>query len=446
MAAVFNKVDDAPPPHAARDLTEDIHKEILLRLPAESILRCRAVCKAWRRITTDPRFIADHERRRPTQPVVYTYLVDESPCSNHPAAGCPSDIALDVVPFVSDESSSSAVRRRLIRYPKFEAAAGPDEDDPPAEEPEPDDEPLLVRRRRRGGLTMHCLMLASCDGVLLFKKDPGVYLLCNPITMRWAALPRPDALFCATHDVEYAFYFDQPSGEYRLLLCRRLVSEEEPGWNWTWCVLSTGAAEPRQVDTHAVACPVPSLMSTASPPAPLHGRLHWPPRRQKGTTTTAVVTFDTASETFQSMTGPPATTTRALTKLFVMDGRVAVADFGYWDHVDLWFLEDYGAERWERRHRVATPRGPDWGMPYPDQPSTLLSVAALADDQGNVMLGNHHSLVVYNVRTRIVTRVNSMATPKNNVLMSRHVFRENLAQLPGFKAATADLPLIHFWH
>jgi hypothetical protein len=149
MATVFNKVD-APPPAAARDLNEDIHKEILLRLPAESVLRCQAVCRAWRRIATYPRFVAAHQCRRPAQPVVYTYL-DESPCSNHPAA---ADIALDVVPFVSDES---AVRQRLIRYPKFEAA-GPDEDGPPAEEPEP-----MVRQQRRGGLTMHCLMLSSCS-------------------------------------------------------------------------------------------------------------------------------------------------------------------------------------------------------------------------------------------------------------------------------------------
>jgi hypothetical protein len=36
-----------------------------------------------------------------------------------------------------------------------------------------------------------------------------------------------------------------------------------------------------------------------------------------------------------------------------MDGLLAAADFGEEGHVDLWFLADYGAERWERRHRVA---------------------------------------------------------------------------------------------
>ncbi|GJN10765.1 hypothetical protein PR202_ga28887 [Eleusine coracana subsp. coracana] len=54
----------------ARYLTEDIYEEILLRLLAESVLRCRAVCKAWRRIATDPRFLA----ARPRPSCTLTYL------------------------------------------------------------------------------------------------------------------------------------------------------------------------------------------------------------------------------------------------------------------------------------------------------------------------------------------------------------------------------------
>ena len=34
--------------------------EILVCLPTKSMLRCRAVCRTWRRVTTDRSFLAGH--------------------------------------------------------------------------------------------------------------------------------------------------------------------------------------------------------------------------------------------------------------------------------------------------------------------------------------------------------------------------------------------------
>ncbi|RLN00012.1 F-box protein [Panicum miliaceum] len=36
-------------------LCEDALAEILVRLPSESVLRCRAVCRSWRRVAASPR-------------------------------------------------------------------------------------------------------------------------------------------------------------------------------------------------------------------------------------------------------------------------------------------------------------------------------------------------------------------------------------------------------
>uniref|UniRef100_A0A0E0GMS9 F-box domain-containing protein n=1 Tax=Oryza nivara TaxID=4536 RepID=A0A0E0GMS9_ORYNI len=44
-------------------LPDDLLDEILLRLPARSILRCRAVCKAWRSRTSHPYFLRAHAAR-----------------------------------------------------------------------------------------------------------------------------------------------------------------------------------------------------------------------------------------------------------------------------------------------------------------------------------------------------------------------------------------------
>uniref|UniRef100_I1NWY7 F-box domain-containing protein n=1 Tax=Oryza glaberrima TaxID=4538 RepID=I1NWY7_ORYGL len=62
----------------AAAMNDDVVAEILLRLPAKSVLRCRAVCRSWRRITTADYFVAAHSRRRPLQLLGYTGPNDES--------------------------------------------------------------------------------------------------------------------------------------------------------------------------------------------------------------------------------------------------------------------------------------------------------------------------------------------------------------------------------
>ncbi|CAO2035506.1 unnamed protein product [Urochloa humidicola] len=418
-------------PSAAADLSEDIYAEILARLPAKSVLRFRSVCRAWRRITTDPHFLAAHARLRPAEVVLYRYL-DAAPSVNRPP-GYAVDIALDALPVSGDRAG----RRRLVRYPKYYVT------DP--------------REPWRGSMPQHCLMLASCGGVLLFAKGAGSYLLCNPITRQWAALPKlviTDGGAAAGGGLvrEYAFYFHEPSGEHRLL-CSRCSLAAGVGQTTEWFVLSTGAAEPRRVDidTHASADDprVPDLRHADATPVAFHGRLHWPPRRDAlWRDTLEMVAFDAAAETFRAMAGPRvAASAPARMKLFAMDGQLVAANFGEARHVDLWFLTEYaGADgtRWDLRHRVATPWGRyGWSV----WSAGLLSTAAASDDRGNVMLGNHDGLWVYNVRTKTARVVHYVATPSNDVLVSRHVFRESLVQHPGFRQARsyADLPLIHFW-
>ncbi|CAN6304902.1 unnamed protein product [Urochloa humidicola] len=45
-----------------RWLNDNVVDEILLRLPSADVLHCRAVCKAWRRITSSPVFLAAYSR------------------------------------------------------------------------------------------------------------------------------------------------------------------------------------------------------------------------------------------------------------------------------------------------------------------------------------------------------------------------------------------------
>jgi hypothetical protein len=55
---------------ATPDLPEEIVVwEILVRLPAKDILRCRAVCRSWRRLTSAADFILAHHRAQPFLPL-----------------------------------------------------------------------------------------------------------------------------------------------------------------------------------------------------------------------------------------------------------------------------------------------------------------------------------------------------------------------------------------
>ncbi|VAH84760.1 unnamed protein product [Triticum turgidum subsp. durum] len=61
--------------------------EILVRLPPKSLLRCRAVCPAWRRATSTRDFLLTHHARQPTLPLLYGY-------------NCAGDVveSLDIIP------------------------------------------------------------------------------------------------------------------------------------------------------------------------------------------------------------------------------------------------------------------------------------------------------------------------------------------------------------
>ncbi|TVU23153.1 hypothetical protein EJB05_30239, partial [Eragrostis curvula] len=394
---------DTPP-----QLTVDNHREILVRLPTKDVLRCGTVCTTWRSITTNPDFLAEHARRQQNdQVLLYTYVHREFPSNDRWVV----DIVLEALHVSGDE----ARRRRLIPFPNK---------------------------------TRDWLLIASSYGVLLLRRGEGQYLLCNPLTKKWAdlpSLPRIPQRDKIIHDKEYAFYFHQSSNEYRLLCRRDLLAKG------TWCILSTGQSQPRYIDTQTAEAAgitelVPCLRETVTTPVSLHGHLHWPPHQGSVRDQTSMVVFDMTSEKFTQMAGPP-TTTGSLVKLFDMDGLLVGADYGKEDHIDLWFLDSYGtAARWEQRHQVAIPWGP-YNAGRTLRQWDLVSMAAAGDSDGNVMLGSSYGLVVYNVKRRqTVKTIDTLVTSDcNDVLVSRHMFRDNLVQHPHFAVRpSADLPFVHF--
>jgi hypothetical protein len=192
------------------NLDDDLIAEIFIRLPIRSVLRAGAVCKDFRRVA--------YAHRRPLEILLYSAKAPAA-AKRHGGQDTYYVDALSV-------SAARPARRRLA------------------------DLPASIPRAERLG-RVYCILLASCDGlVLLGTGAAGQYLICNPSLRQWTELPR----LRRRHDVELlpsdafrpsGFYFHESSGEYRLL-CHVTVDEDSRAA--CYYVLSTGADEPRRLD------------------------------------------------------------------------------------------------------------------------------------------------------------------------------------------------------
>ncbi|PNT63122.1 hypothetical protein BRADI_4g11694v3 [Brachypodium distachyon] len=140
--------------------------EILTRLPAKPVGRCRAVCRSWRRgLTSDPKFLLAHHRRQPSLPLLTTEDDHER--------------RIDAMDHRTGEQLP------VLRTDRVSAAAK--------------------------NLDLDLDVLASCDGLLLVIAYGGLHI-CNPATRERAPVPLPQQVSCVA-----GLYAHRPSGSYRVL-------------------------------------------------------------------------------------------------------------------------------------------------------------------------------------------------------------------------------------
>jgi hypothetical protein len=188
------------PPHeiaTAPSLPDDVLVEILLHLPAKSILRFRAVCKSWRLLFSDPAFIRDHHRRAPLALLLNDTCVDNGD-------------AISALPFPYADQSTAA--------------------------------PLYC------GITSHDTCLEGCcDGLLLLSCSclwpPELdadgneyrYFVCNPATREFSRLPAD------LGNVKFVgFYRHAPTAEYRVLCHNYHSSIKHPYEIYEYLVAAPG--------------------------------------------------------------------------------------------------------------------------------------------------------------------------------------------------------------
>ncbi|KAG2657692.1 hypothetical protein PVAP13_1KG197825 [Panicum virgatum] len=194
--------------------------EILVRLPAAALLRCRAVCRSWRDLTSTSEFLPAHHLRQPSLPLV-------SFCGEIDACRRNVDAGLDALDF----RRRPAERRPVLRFSDYS---------------------------RRGSFKVH----ASCDGLLLLSLSNNTFYICNPATRQWTTLP-------SLHGGVAGLYRHSSSGEYRILY-KQWTDEDDFVCYYVRTVASS--AKPTCVEPPAASPPM-----GRTPSVLLHGCIHWLP-------------------------------------------------------------------------------------------------------------------------------------------------------------------------
>lgn len=340
-------------------LCEDALLEILVRLPSKSVLRCRAVCKSWRRITTARSFLAAHAARRPRQMLVITEscTVRAVPLSLYPA----------LAPAPDDDNDDMGRRGYLC--------------DP-------------ITRGKGGRVTMSLGLVASLDGMLLLQQSPGHYVLCNPTTRQWSKMPALDPRLCSTV-YPCGFYFHCSSGEYRLLChyvkvsaSKNTSSPDLSSWeeycNDYYYIISTSGDLPRRL-ARAPAYKRPNQKGYEYPMA-CREILHWCSFRPEATSTGKILAFHTVTETFRLVARPSCN--NAAVALLELEGALCAMTFEDASLLNIWVLQDYESDRWMLRNQVQVVVPSQRNLRYDDE---LLVGRAIYDGRNTILIGHPYS-------------------------------------------------------
>ncbi|KAG0515180.1 hypothetical protein BDA96_10G256700 [Sorghum bicolor] len=298
----------------APHLPEELVRNILLYLPSRSVHRCRAVCKVWLQIVSDPEFAVDHHRLQPTLPLI-CFLRGGAPAGTKAETETetttgPVDVDCCVDAF---DLGAGGSFRPVVRFTDKE-------------------------ERCRGGFHIH----GSCDGLLLLSFEDRFYV-CNPATHQWTRLSTPlRASWFA------GFYRHDPTGEYRAMFYRgRWPSEHED-----YYIMVPDSRRGRGIGLPAERDGYKFRGQPYGPPVLRRGHLHWMPRQTEAGY--GILAFNTTTEALTVMCPPVV---REHMSLAEVGGELAMVSCGNNNDtmVELWLLKDYEKEIWVCKHRIRLP-------------------------------------------------------------------------------------------
>ncbi|XBI51643.1 hypothetical protein VPH35_034131 [Triticum aestivum] len=293
------------------DLPESvIIQEILVRLPVEDILRCRAVRKSWRHATTTKDFLLAHHHHQPSLPVIHLIKSDGHVFDHHLSVFCHTS---------PGAASRKLNHRTILRYPNT--------------------------RPHEDNLVIH----AVCDGLLIisFHDWEGLFEVCNPSTRQRAPLPLLHEQDLQGTRVRIAgLYQHRPSGGYQVLYSIWTRNEDHFTFTVEFYIIAVGANEPRPIEQPPLQQVVMGGLTCSHNTTILYrDNLHWLLRRQYiSNGPSNIMIFNTEDDTFRWLCHPPRQ--YPWMSLLELDGALSICSSHDGIIIDIYVMHDYEDEVW----------------------------------------------------------------------------------------------------
>ncbi|KAF8694781.1 hypothetical protein HU200_037872 [Digitaria exilis] len=317
---------------SATKMPPDVVEEILLRLPINSLLRLRRVCKRWCDMISSPHFIKEHACRAPKRLLLYLPKFDIS-APFHPKTVKPCRA------IIFDEKWC----------PSTWTAAHTDPDD-------------------------H--LFASCNGLLCFYKTNTLKIV-NPTTGHCLHLSKPDGILLRDFHYLYSFGFHPVTREYKLVHFLRQPERCKSGLPFhfdTIQVYTLGDNRWRNIKAPKPCCMVNLGVVNVD------GAIYWLTEDEGTSHGMTVLSFDLREETFTSIQLPPlevketasCSNPRVTYYITEIDEKVCIVTIPYQSHVprwrrynaelfgrmDIWALENQTEHKWFLKYSIQSPLVP----------------------------------------------------------------------------------------
>ncbi|KAM0913838.1 hypothetical protein ACQ4PT_011908 [Festuca glaucescens] len=369
--------------------------EILLRLPAEDILRCRVVRKSWRHATSTHDFLLAHHHRQPSLPVIELIKREGQLFDRHL--------------FVYFDSSPGAVSRKLSQQTILW---------------------YFNPCPYKGNPVIH----GSCDGLLVVSFcDSGIkeyFDVYNPITRKRAPLPltrgHEDGLTVTGIRIA-GFYQHLASEEYRVLysVCTRnkgfFTSKVD------FHVLAVGYNESRPVKELPLQQDfLDRLTCSRNAPVLNHGNLHWLlARYYTSNDFSNIIVFDTEIETFRWMRSPPCQ--YPWMSLLELDGALAMCSSHDGIVIDIYVMHDYEAKVWALTYKInLSALEPQLHL----LARTLRKIATL--NEGELLIELPGCVLHCDLDGKFLGKMDFDEHKDNHMHITSFRFQENIVSLPFF--------------
>ncbi|PQP99726.1 F-box protein CPR30 [Prunus yedoensis var. nudiflora] len=309
----------------AGSFPQEIIQEILIRLPVKSLIKSTSVCKTWRSMIINPRFIRTH-----VSPAVQFANQNDIHLLLHRVSG------LQMTTFFG----------QTVMYKNFQ---------------------LLPGRKHNS----YIRVVGICDGLFCLADDMFRYcynfFIWNPAIRKLVTIPWPNVRFDthAGYDASIGFGFDAMTNNYKVVRVVTLLDQRGTPTLAEVYSLATGTWT-------SLGCVSPTCLTDGRASSVFfNGVLHWPVFcKTNGDLYYFILTFHLGKEVFRKMPMPKIIKWKfdLGMQLSVSDNRKSIALFTMDNRfedsfLEIWVMKEYGIkESWTKLITLG-PEGPERLLP-----------------------------------------------------------------------------------